>query len=57
MWTTIGHTVTRFSGGESSRYRKTVRQKRAGRYRVVVVMDDKYASSASRSVKIRRVRN
>jgi hypothetical protein len=57
VWMTIGKTFTRYSGGESSRYRKTVRQKRAGRYRVVVVMDDKYASSPSRSIKIKRVRN
>ncbi len=56
-WMNIGKTFTRFSGGDSSRYRKTVRQKRGGRYRVVVVMDDKYASSASRSVKVKRVRD
>jgi hypothetical protein len=57
VWMNIGKTFTRFSGGDSSRYRKTVRQKRPGRYRVVVVMDDKYSSSASRSIKIKRVRN
>jgi hypothetical protein len=57
VWQNIARTVTRFSGGEFSRYRKTIRQRRGGRYRVVVVMDDKYASSGSRSIKIRRVRS
>jgi hypothetical protein len=55
-WFNVGRTVTRFSGGEWSRYRKTIRQRKGGRYRVLVVMDDKYASSGSRSIKIRRVR-
>jgi hypothetical protein len=56
-WFNVGRTVTRFSGGAWSRYRKTIRQRRGGRYRVVVVMDDKYASSGSRSIKVRRVRD
>jgi hypothetical protein len=56
VWYTIGRTVTRHTGGETSRYRKTVRQRHGGRYRAVVVMDDKYASSASRSIKVRHVR-
>jgi hypothetical protein len=57
VWHTVGRTVTRHSSGDSSRYRKTIRQRRGGRYRAVVVMDDKYSSSASRSVKVRRVRD
>jgi hypothetical protein len=56
VWRNIARTFTRHSGGEFSRYRKTISQRRGGRYRVVVVMDDKYASSGSRSIKIRRVR-
>jgi hypothetical protein len=57
VWENVASTVTRHTGGTSSRYRKTFRQRRGGRYRAVVVMDDKYASSASRSVKVRRVRD
>jgi hypothetical protein len=56
-WFNVGRTFTRHTGGDSSRYRKTITQRKGGRYRVVVVMDDKYASSASRSVKVRRVRD
>jgi hypothetical protein len=56
-WFRVGSTFTRHTGGDSSRYRKTVRQRRGGRFRVLVVMDDKYASSGSRSLKIRRVRD
>jgi hypothetical protein len=56
-WFKVGRTVTRFNGGESSHYRKTITQRKAGRYRVLVVIGDKYASSASRSVKVRRVRD
>jgi hypothetical protein len=57
VWYKVGRTVTRFSGGDSSRYRITVKQRKAGRYRVVVNMDDKYTVSASRSFKVRRVRD
>jgi hypothetical protein len=57
VWHNAGSTFTRHTGGTSSRYRKTIRQRRGGRYRAVVVMDDKYASSASRSIKVRRVRD
>jgi hypothetical protein len=57
VWMNIARTVTRHSGGGWSRYRKTISQRRGGRYRVVVVMDDKYSSSGSRSIKIRRVRS
>jgi hypothetical protein len=57
VWQNVGSTVTRHTSGSSSRYRKTIRQRRGGRYRTVVAMDDKYTSSPSRSVKIRRVRD
>jgi hypothetical protein len=57
VWQNVGSTFTRHTGGSSSRYRKTIRQRRGGRYRAVVAMDDKYSSSASRSVKVRRVRD
>jgi hypothetical protein len=57
VWMNIARTVTRHSGGGWSRYRKTISQRRGGRYRVVVVMDDKYSSSGSRSIKIRHVRS
>jgi hypothetical protein len=55
VWMNIARTFTRATAGDFSRYRKTIRQRRGGRYRVVVVMDDKYSSSASRSLKVRRV--
>ena len=57
VWFNVGRTFTRATGGDFSRYRKTITQRRPGRYRVLVVMDDKYASSGSRSIKIRRVRD
>jgi len=58
IWHAVARTFTRHKGGaSSSRYRKTVRQRRGGRYRAVVVMGDKYSSSSSRSIKVRRVRN
>ena len=57
LWENVGSTFTRHTGGTSSRYRKTLRQRRGGRYRAVVVMDDKYSASASRSVKVKRVRD
>jgi hypothetical protein len=56
-WENVGSTVTRHRGSASSSYRKTLRQRRGGRYRAVVVMDDQYTSSASRSIKVRRVRD
>jgi hypothetical protein len=57
VWDTVGRSFTRASGGDSSRYRKTLRQRRGGRYRVVVNMDDKYAASPSRSIRVRNVRD
>jgi len=57
VWYNVGRTVTNASGGEFSRYSKTITQKKSGRYRVVVNMDDKHSASASRSFKVRRVRD
>lgn len=57
IWVNVGETFTRHTGGTSSRYRKTLRQRRGGRYRVIVNMADKYTASSSRSVKVRRVRD
>ena len=44
------------TGKGYSTYRKTITQRRGGRYRVLVEMNDVYSPSASRSIKIRRVR-
>ncbi len=57
VWYNVGRSVTNASGGEFSRYSKTITQRKSGRYRVVVNMDDKYSASASRSFKVRRVRD
>jgi hypothetical protein len=57
IWENVGRSFTRARGGDSSSYRKTIRQRRGGRYRVVVSMDDKYSASPSRSIKVRHVRD
>ena len=54
--TTSAAAFARHTGKGYSSYRKTIRQRRGGRYRVLVEMNDIYSPSASRSVKIRRVR-
>jgi hypothetical protein len=55
-WFNIGRSFARHTGKGYSSYRKTIRQRRGGRYRVVVEMNDVYSTSASRSIKVRRVR-
>ena len=55
-WFNVGRTFARSTGKGYSIYRKTITQRRAGRYRVLVDMNDAYSPSASRSIKIRRVR-
>ena len=55
-WFTVGRTFARHTGKGYSTYRKTIRQRRGGRYRVLVEMNDIYSPSASRSIRIRRVR-
>lgn len=57
VWYRVGRTVTRFSGGDSSRYRITIKQRKPGRYRVLVNMNDKYSPSSSSSFKVNRVRD
>jgi hypothetical protein len=55
-WFNVGRTFARSTGKGYSIYRKTITQRRAGRYRVLVDMNDAYSPSASRSIKIQRVR-
>jgi hypothetical protein len=58
VWLNVAETFARNAGDSFSRYRKTIRQRRGGRYRVVVVVDDgTYANSASRSIRRRGIRN
>jgi hypothetical protein len=58
VWVNVGQTFARNAGDSSSRYRKTIRQRRGGRYRVVVNVDEgTYAPSASRSIRKRHVRD
>ena len=56
FWRTVGETVANHAGDTFSRYSKRIRQRRGGRYRVLVVMNDVYSSSASRSIRVRRIR-
>jgi hypothetical protein len=56
-WFNVGRTFARHAGGGHSSYRKTITQRRPGRYRVLVDVNDQYSPSGSRSVKIRRVRD
>jgi hypothetical protein len=55
-WFNVGRSFARHTGKGYSSYRKTIKQRRGGRYRVVVVMNDRYTTSPSRSIKVRRVR-
>jgi hypothetical protein len=58
VWVTVGETFARNNGDSSSRYRKTIRQKRGGRYRVLVNVDEgTYAPSSSRSIRRRHIRD
>jgi hypothetical protein len=58
VWFTVGETFARNNGDSSSRYRKTIRQKRGGRYRVLVNVDEgTYTPSSSRSIRRRHVRD
>jgi hypothetical protein len=57
-WLTVGETVSRHvRGGRSSRYSKRISQRRGGRYRVLVNVNDWHAPSASRSVLRRHIRD
>jgi hypothetical protein len=58
VWITVGETFARNAGDSVSRYRKTIRQRRGGRYRVLVNVDEgTYSPSASRSILRRHVRD
>jgi hypothetical protein len=58
VWITVGETFARNGGDSFSRYRKTIRQRRGGRYRVLVNVDEgTYAPSGSRSILRRDVRD
>jgi hypothetical protein len=58
IWRTVGETFARNAGESFSRYRKTIRQRRGGRYRVLVTDDEgTYSPSASRSIRRRNIRD
>jgi hypothetical protein len=58
VWLTVGETFARNAGDSFSRYRKRIRQRRGGRYRVVVNVDDgSHSLSSSRSILRRDVRD
>jgi hypothetical protein len=58
VWVTVGETFARNGGETFSRYRKTIRQRRGGRYRVLVNVDEgTYTPSASRSIRRRGIRD
>jgi hypothetical protein len=50
-WVTIARTVARHSSSSASRYRKTIRQRRGGRYRVVAYIQGAHVPSPSRTVR------
>jgi hypothetical protein len=55
-WFNVGRSFARHTGKGYSSYRKTIKQRRGGRYRGVVSMNAQYTTSSSRSIKVRRVR-
>jgi hypothetical protein len=58
VWLTVAETFARNNGDSSSRYRKTIRQKHGGRYRVLVNVDEgTYSPSSSRSIRRRHIRD
>ena len=58
VWVTVAETFARNGGDAVSRYRKTIRQRRGGRYRVLVNVDEgTYSPSASRSIRRRHIRD
>ena len=58
VWVTVGETFARNAGDSVSRYRKWISQRRGGRYRVLVNVDEgTYSPSASRSIRRRHVRD
>ena len=58
VWVTVAETFARNGGDSFSRYRKTIRQRRGGRYRVLVNVDEgTYSPSASKSIRRRHIRD
>jgi hypothetical protein len=58
VWLNVAETFARNAGDSFSRYRKTIRQRRGGRYRVLVTDDEgTYSPSASRSIRRRNIRD
>jgi hypothetical protein len=51
LWVTIAQTFARDSSDAASRYRKTIRQRRGGRYRVVANVEGAHVPSAGRTVR------
>ena len=52
-WRTIADTIARPRDASSSRFRKRVRIRRSGRYRVFAGAEGQYVSNAGRTVRIR----
>ncbi|MGH2948891.1 MAG: hypothetical protein ACRDPC_22000 [Solirubrobacteraceae bacterium] len=50
-WVTIEDTFARHSSSSASRYRKTVRQRRGGRYRVLANLEGAHVPTAGRTVR------
>ena len=58
VWQNVGESFARNAGESFSRYSKRIRQRKGGRYRVVVNVDDgSHSLSSSRSILRRRVRD
>jgi hypothetical protein len=55
-WTNIGETVAKHSSSGASRYSKSVRQRRPGRYRVLVVPLPQYTANVGKTVRVRHIR-
>ncbi len=51
QWVTIAQTFARHSSATASRYRKTIRQRRGGRYLVVANLDGAHVPTAGRTVR------
>ena len=58
VWLTVGETFARNGADSFSRYSKRIRQRRGGRYRVLVNVDEgTYSPSSSRSIRRRHIRD
>jgi hypothetical protein len=52
-WRTVGTTFARNAGSKSSRYRKRIRQRRGGRFRVVANLQGEHVPSAGHTKRLR----